>query len=175
MNFRCTSRGRCSQSSSATEGGLQHSSQCSEKDLRVPSGELLCRSTTAEDCGRHSGGGAIHRWRQSFSKAEKMSQGVKQNKAGKAWKKKRSGSLPGIVGLVTLLLLPLALPSHLLQFLTVLSLNEALLMSHLREVICSREAPSSQPGRGGGGECVKPISLICKRPFHHSHFKSLLF
>lgn len=47
-----------------------------------------------------------------------------------------AASLPADVGLVAVLLLALPLASHLLQLLPVLALNEALLMGHLREVIC---------------------------------------
>lgn len=53
-------------------------------------------------------------------------------------------SLPAFLRLVGLLLLPLPFSSHLLQLLSVFPLDEALLMSHLWEVIWY--------GRGGGGE-----------------------
>lgn len=77
-----------------------------------------------------------------------MSRGVKNKTNQKNHtNKKRGRSLPGVVRLVAVLLLPLALPSHLLQLLPVFPLDEALLMSHLREVICSREETPSQTGR----------------------------
>lgn len=75
-----------------------------------------------------------------------VSRSKKQNKPKNHTNKKRGRSLPGVVRLVAVLLLPLALPSHLLQLLPVFPLDEALLMSHLREVICSREETPSQTG-----------------------------
>lgn len=59
----------------------------------------------------------------------------------------RALSLPAVLCIVGLLLLPLPLPSHLLQLLSVFPLDEALLMSHLREVIWYKKGRPSGPGR----------------------------
>lgn len=70
-------------------------------------------------------------------------------------KKKKVLSLPGILRLVGLLLLPLSLSSHLLQLLSVFPLDEALLMSHLWEVIWYRERQSGKQREVDQGEQIK--------------------
>lgn len=57
---------------------------------------------------------------------------------------KKALSLPVLLRVVGLLLLPLPLSSHLLQLLPVFPLDEALLMSHLWEVIWYRERQSGK-------------------------------
>lgn len=64
-------------------------------------------------------------------------------------------SLPAFLRLVGLLLLPLPLPSHLLQLLSVFPLDEALLMSHLWEVIWYRERQSGKRREVDQGEQIK--------------------
>lgn len=66
------------------------------------------------------------------------------------WQKKKRNevlSLPAFLRLVGLLLLPLSLSSHLLQLLSVFPLDEALLMSHLWEVIWYGERQSGETER----------------------------
>lgn len=69
--------------------------------------------------------------------------------------KKKVLSLPAFLRLVGLLLLPLPLSSHLLQLLSVFPLDEALLMSHLWEVIWYRERQSGKQREVDQGEQIK--------------------
>lgn len=64
-------------------------------------------------------------------------------------------SLPAFLRLVGLLLLPLPLSSHLLQLLSVFPLDEALLMSHLWEVIWYRGRQSGKQREVNQGEQIK--------------------
>lgn len=64
-------------------------------------------------------------------------------------------SLPAFLHLVGLLLLPLPLSSHLLQLLSVFPLDEALLMSHLWEVIWYRERQSRKQREVDQGEQIE--------------------
>lgn len=68
---------------------------------------------------------------------------------------KEALSLPAFVRLVGLLLLPLPLSSHLLQLLSVFPLDEALLMSHLWEVIWCRERQGGKQREVDQGEQIK--------------------
>ncbi len=70
-------------------------------------------------------------------------------------KKKGALSLPAFLRLVGLLLLPLSLSSHLLELLSVFPLDEALLMSHLWEVIWYRERQSGKQREVDQGEQIK--------------------
>lgn len=68
---------------------------------------------------------------------------------------KKTLSLPAFLHLVCLLLLPLPLSSHLLQLLSVFPLDEALLMSHLWEVIWYGERQSGKQREVDQGEQIK--------------------